>query len=121
MMRVPPLRDDALQPKGARMAVNLRTIVLQVLADLKRISMSASSARLAHLLAVLVPAVNSEVRQVHEDLFDGRCFVVTQAVELPFVENERLVEVAADLDLSCLGSRRCGLCPSPPSGLARPD
>ena len=51
-----------------------------------------------------VAAVNSEVRQLHEDLFDSRCFVVTQAVELPFVENER-----------------CGLCPSPPSGLARPD
>ena len=66
---------------------------------MKRISMSASSARLAHRLAVLIPAVNSEVRQVHEDLFDGRCFVVTQAVEFPFVENERLVEVAADLDL----------------------
>ena len=67
---------------------------------MKRISMSASIGPLSPpFLAVLVPAVNSEVRQVHEDLFDGRCFVVTQAVELPFVENERF-EVAADLDLA---------------------
>ena len=42
-------------------------------------------------LALGIPAVNSEVREVHEDLFDSPCFMVVPAVKLSFVE-ESLVE-----------------------------